>query len=484
MALQLLQQMNMFLSEQQRLMGADQHKSIMEAQCKNLLQALKSQRMTLEESTHFCSEVASGLWTQHQRELLGKGVAECTGAPESRPGKRQNQELNNFWSFLSREDKDLLGSDSALQTKLGRLVEVCSRLELMLPSEKTSGHIISTLKCLHGGLQDPATFHAALTEFKRLLKIRHKQVPIQTYVRIYPNNVSELPATIQARFASAEGGELDLRQVATTGPLRTSNKTIRKPQAEAQPLQNCETMFNMMKSLMSYHNGDVELPGFRMLQSPGRRSGGPLALPSGSSPTAASPDAAGRFLASPAAAPAATGSTGGHLAVTTSGPDQALQNHSAEPLDKGEPPVTPQEQAAAMLQAWGASKKQEDTKTAHGGEDVDGQQQGEKKGRGRGGRSSGGRGRGRGAKAHGGRGQGDGQGEEHRGGRGTSCKGRGNGSAVKKRPAAQHTGTSSVERSRKKIQAMSKEQRRKLRPRGCAKCRYAPGCSPSCFDPN
>ena len=149
---------------------------------------------------------------------------------DNKPAKRENQQLNNWFAFLTAKDKEFFKSDATLNSKVSHAVDICARLDLYWPSEQTCGHVLSTIKNLVGNnaLVDPQEFHAKLNLFKQMLRARTKKVGKNaTYLQQYPDQPTSLPATVRQRFMDAEGGELDPGSVTAGGPLRGSHKTLK-----------------------------------------------------------------------------------------------------------------------------------------------------------------------------------------------------------------------------------------------------------------
>ena len=483
-AINLLEQISDLLQKQKDLLG-DGFQAVAMSQFNTALLGIRNASVTLQESGQLCDVISRGPWTDSQKRALGEAVQESLQQTSNKmnlnkAGKRSNQELSNFYGYLSQHEKAVLCGESSLQSRLNLAADVCCRLELLLPSEKSVGHVISTIRTLcNRGLGGADDFLAAVTELKRMLKVHLKRTGIQTYLQKYPDDPRNLPEGLKHKFVEAEGGELAISSV-SSGPLRTSNKAVRGGAAALAAPSSANSMLEMMAQLFMQGNQaqtSVALPGLRILR-PSESSRAPAALT----------DNPKVNTTPPAAAVATVTAEADGSAVKDNGADSPSVPPSAavvaltDTADMQEPalPVSPAEQAAAMMKAW--ERKDADSKQAEATPGI----LKSSRGRGKGPGSRGGRGRGadqlQGHPGRGGLGRG-GRGGRGRGGRSGSVlkptkavlKKPAHKKPVHKKPAASHVPT------RAAVRAMSREERIRLRPMGCGKCRWVPGCSPSCY---
>ena len=449
-----------FLTQNQKVMPGENFRAVVDAQSRNLLGALKNERLSFEESTKFCEILENGPWNATQKTLLGEAAASAVSVnTDNKPAKRENQQLNNWFAFLTAKDKEFFKSDATLNRKVSHAVDICGRLDLYWPSEQTCGHVLSTIKNLVGNnaLIHPQEFHAKLNMFKQMLRARTKKVGKNaTYLQQYPDQPTSLPATVRQRFMDAEGGELDPGSVTAGGPLRGSHKTLKTElqlvPAVQQPaaLQSANTMMELLRScsLMMQQQQQQQqqscmLPGFRWLTSNPQASGATAPASSTASIALNSPSAGQALQDTPSVAGAKV--PGGTKEDESQ--EVAAENDA---VAHGQDPVNPAEQAAAMLQSWGIPVREDEHGNILGG------------GRGRGGRG--------------------------RAGRAGRARGRGRGlkkpaaaspmKALLKKPASS---TSTVKCTRAAMPKLTKAERVRYRPHGCHKCRFSPGCSPSCY---
>ena len=174
-AVELITQVTTFLTQNQKVMPCENFRAVVDAQSKNLLGALKNERLSFEESTKFCE---NGPWNATQKTLLGEAAASAVSVnTDYKPAKRENQQLNNWFAFLTAKDKEFFKSDATLNSKVSHAVDICARLDLYWPSEQSCGHVLSTIKNLLGNtaLVDPQEFHAKLNMFKQMLRGSHQK---------------------------------------------------------------------------------------------------------------------------------------------------------------------------------------------------------------------------------------------------------------------------------------------------------------------
>ena len=132
-AVELITQVTTFLTQNQKVMPGENFRAVVEAQSKNLLGALKNERLSFEESTQFCEILQNGPWNATQKTLLGEAAASAVLVnTDNKPAKRENQQLNNWFAFLTAKDKEFFKSDATLNSKVSHAVDICARLDLQV----------------------------------------------------------------------------------------------------------------------------------------------------------------------------------------------------------------------------------------------------------------------------------------------------------------------------------------------------------------
>ena len=232
MALKALQQVQELLTVQQPLLGQS-FDAVMEAQCTNMAVLFQNNPIAMDESTELSAMIAAGPWTQQQKEKLATLLASqlVNTMKETSTGKakrKQNQELRNFYGYLTAEDKAILSAQSSLHSRLSHVAHVCGKLQLLWPSEQTVGHVLNTVAHFNSTeLQTAADYLHAVQSIKKLIKAHEKASTRGFFVQTYPDDPRDLPEEVKDSFSQAERGSLTLQAVRSTRPLRSSHNTVR-----------------------------------------------------------------------------------------------------------------------------------------------------------------------------------------------------------------------------------------------------------------
>ena len=138
-----------------------------------------------------------GPWTAAQKQDLGKAINDRLAQPGKKGTKRENQEVANFYGFLTKEDKAALQEDGPLHTRLSHAADIMASMLCFWPSEQTVGHIVSTVKALRAsGLESPDDYHGAVQKLKSLVKSRLRKAPKDVdFIRRY-TAPHELPESV------------------------------------------------------------------------------------------------------------------------------------------------------------------------------------------------------------------------------------------------------------------------------------------------
>ena len=471
-----IKQLNTLLVGQQGIMG-DQFPSMLDAQFEAAKRSIAQQQITMDEAAAVVQAVHDGPWTAAQKQDLGKAINDRLAQPGKKGTKRENQEVANFYGFLTKEDKAALQEDGPLHTRLSHAADIMASMLCFWPSEQTVGHIVNTVKALRAsGLESPDDYHGAVQKLKSLVKSRLRKAPKDVdFIRRY-TAPHELPESVRHLFDGAEGGELASSATASSGPLRGTNKTLstlaKTPKGASMnilpALMQDPAALNMMAYMRYFQDAQNNfnqggfggqqqmLPGFKLLGGRAQQNGASQQQVVAAG--AAQPHGAGQQWQQAAssvssglqAAPAAPAEANGSVALQVNQPSipslaDASQganmkaNGSAGQLHEPEQPLSAVQQAESMLAAWECNGNRSG---ASGSKDT----------------------------------------------------------KPKKKPAAAKPfkKPAMVVKSHEKADAKTKDKkiptkdkttidlsnmklRLRLRPHGCAKCRNRPGCCPSCF---
>ena len=248
----------------------------------------------MDEAAGVVQAVHDGPWTANQKQHLGKAINDRLAQPGKKGTKRENQEVANFYGFLTKEDKAALQEDGALHTGLSHAADIMASMLCYWPSEQTVGHIVSTVKALRAtGLESPDDYRAAVQKLKPLVKSRLRKAPKDVdFIRRY-TVPQELPESVRHLFDGAEGGELASSATASSAPLRGSNKTLsivaKTPNGASTntftALMQEPAAMNMMAYMRCFQDAHYNsnqggfggqqqmLPGFKLLGGRGQQHG-------------------------------------------------------------------------------------------------------------------------------------------------------------------------------------------------------------------
>ena len=423
------------------------------------VRTIRQSSMTLEEGTEICNLVEQGPWSKEQKKKLGTAVSETLAGntQANAKGKKKNQEVTNFWCFLNAEDRRVLTGDDTVVFRLTHTAQIMARLEMFWPSEQSVGHIVKTLQtCQKSGLQTPDEFHSAVVSLKKKVKCLLKGTSCGEFVAKY-TRVEDLPPQIRDRFGDALGGELHGTVVLASDALRGSNKNlaIHKSNtsmmlthaAAGQAMHMPTTMQGMMQFIgmaASMFNQQQQtpprtndgLPGLKIFgeQSPANQSGAQASSPQQALqlPVAAQNDAPAQ-------------------ATEAKQPDQQQQ------LPRNQDPISAQEHADRMLEAWKGNKE------GHHSSDAEPKAKAKAKSKAKSQPKAKAKAKAQCMKSQ------------------PKAKAKAKAKAACKAKAKSQPKAVMKKFTRDEVRKMTLAARIKLRPHGCTKCRQKPGCTPSCF---
>ena len=430
--------------------------------------------LTTEQATTLSGHFEGSCFSDSHRATWVEAVSSKIAAGNRSSGRKPNQVLLHFGAYLTPSEVQLLQGDGNVAVKLEALVTRCIMIGLTNPSEQTIGHVITSGK-QHGIVCSQTESFDLVQEFKRLLKNKRKSAPSFTlHLQHYPADPMHLPTEILNSAYTTEQ-PMPMQQVVLAHGsaqsqvvLRRSSKVVRDTLPARQASQSANmfgtpdaarTMFGMMQMLMGNNagmqQGTGQSSGLQNLQIFGTNSSGSQA--SQQQPTASS--SAGlhqqQALQLPASTSAGTGQQAA-LAIglpsssiglpNTSQPagnpasntfqtelpmDEPLANDLLGEVDKSTKVVTEALQtkkkpSEAKPKAKAKAKAKAQIKPKAKAKAV--------------------------AKA-----------------------------ATKAKAKATAKAKSAAKPDREHYRSMSNSQRLRLRPTGCAKCRWKPACTPSCF---
>ena len=438
----------------------------------------------------------AGMCNRHKDAILN-AISERLAENLSKTSKqsRPNQAIEDVAPFLTASDVQFLEkAEYSLLARAQRVADVYARIFCWNPNEPSCGKAIHLLQQHFAcpDLANPQVFYNSLQDFKARLKtVTSNKTPPTTRVANF-TVPDALPADIYDMAFKNEPpvGLTRSTSVAGMGPLRKSDKRLQQAAGPSPAAQQFMQAFssnpfamNMSQMLQAFGHGSQHSGMDAHYVPRGRKQ---LALcnepwPENQAAEARAPQSnpPTHAVGTPESTPARS-----HTAISVETPSPNQQSPAG-----GEPPLSPKEQAQAMLKAWTAGTAEEPDQQEDG-DDQEPQKKPAalksilKTGKGRGKSKSKGKSKGRGR----GKGRGKGKATAMKTMKLLSKK------VMKAVPTAKamkvekkamgKTKTDNKGKetfSRAMIKKMTVKERIRLRPDGCYKCRFKPGCCPSCF---
>ena len=441
--------------------------------------------LTAEQATTLSANFEGSCFSDSHRATWVEAVSSKIAAGNRSSGRKPNQVLLHFGAYLTPSEVQLLQGDGNVAIKLEALVTRCLMIGLTNPSEQTIGHVIALGK-QHGIACTQTESFDLVQEFKRLLKNKRKSAPSFTvHLQYYPGDPMQLPTEILNSAYTTEQ-PLPLQQVVhvplasaqSQVVLRRSSKAVRDtlPARQASVAANmfgtpdaARTMFAMMQMLTGnpsagMQQGSGQCSGLQNLQIFGTRSSGSQG--SQQHPNASS--SPGLHQQQALQLPASTSAGTGHQAALPPALPSGQPSSSIGLANTSQPAQNPASQAhtfqmelptdeslandlmgevdkstKVVTEALEAKKKPSQAKAEKATPKAKAKNQIKPKAK---------------AKA--------------------VAK-----AATKAKAKAKATAKakSTAKPDREHYRSMSNSQRLRLRPTGCGKCRWKPGCTPSCF---
>ena len=197
----------------------------------------------------------------------------CTTAMSK--GRRPNQKVEDFSSYLTPTDVAVLAGEGNLYTKLETLVSRCLAVGMTIPSETSIRQILAAGIAAGINQGESKDQLAMVQEFKRLLKNKAKNsTNYNIHVAIYPSDPKTLPGEIyEAAYGKEKPVESAEVRLPTANsaliPVRRSNKMVRDtPGFAVAGMQNNNmgmnmamgTMLQMLNQCMAGANGGCMKP--------------------------------------------------------------------------------------------------------------------------------------------------------------------------------------------------------------------------------
>ena len=284
---------------------------VMEQQCESWAHRLACMKMDPTDAASLVDVLGQGPWTEGQKaKLLASINGAVLNGGKLASTRRPLQSCDNFKAFLSVEDLKTLGNPSAsMVAKIDCICIRMLRIGLHCPAETCWQKVIAVAQGAGLGFPNtPKEINNGLKEMKRVLKGKAKIVDKPAvHIVGFPHLPSDLPKEIIEKAFDGQGPPCGLdTEVADlqTVPLRMSNKLIRGDSQQQLQLvphggafsdamnQTMNMMMMQQQMLMRQNMGQAqnqtdftELPGFQIFK-PKRKeqetpvTSGVLAVPS------------------------------------------------------------------------------------------------------------------------------------------------------------------------------------------------------------
>ena len=376
-------------------------------------------------------------------QQIGDRFVACR-TPKSQASKKCMQTMDDPGCFLRVSDVTFISDPNhTIKAKANRMAMVFCSINCSCPTEPTSGRAVGVLKNDFGlkELDDPQVFYNTVQDFKASLKSQFKSNPSGSTTHVHNfTTPADLPSDVYARAYAEEGPSGDAGLGGPIGPVRKSSTMLKSQNNQKVPtldlaVPSPNNMANMM--MQGFQSMQHMFNVFANAQQHGTSSQANIVM---NNNTTTNP-------------PKQT------LALTNA-PDAASSPARAEP-EKTQTPLTPEEQVSNMLSSW-KNRQEENKKRGEDGDPEGGSENVEPKGKAKPKSKAK-------AKAKG------------------MCKAKAKAKATTKPmvKAKAKAKTKSKAKAAPKSKSVKKvpdwDERVRMRPSGCAKCRWKRGCCPSCF---
>ena len=136
-----------YLDRTRGLLSNDTFKDVAIQQAKQWRQRIARMNLSkVEDAGRLLEEVSAGSWPEDMKQELLQAVAKRGGEGSKEPlAMRQRQNMKNFGAYMTTSDMDQLRQGTGALSKLDVLASRMYKIGLHLPSEPTSGHVLSLL---------------------------------------------------------------------------------------------------------------------------------------------------------------------------------------------------------------------------------------------------------------------------------------------------------------------------------------------------
>ena len=382
----------------------------------------------------------------HKDELMraiGDRYVSCS-TPKSQGTKKSMQCIEDPGCFLRPSDATFIHNPNhTIKSKANRMALLFCALNCSCPTEPSSGRAVGVLKNDFNlkELEDPQVFYNTVQDFKAALKSHFKTNPSGSVSHVHNfTTPGDLPSDVYARAYAEEEPSGHAGLGGSIGPLRKSSTILKSQNNQKVPtldlaVPSPNNMANMM--MQGFQSMQHMFNVFAGAQQHGMSSQANIVMNNNTT----------------------TNPPNQTLALTNA-PDAQSSPARAEP-EKAQPPMTPEEQVHTMLSSW-KNRQEENKKAAEDADPAGDSEKAQAKGKAKPKSKAK-------AKAKG------------------MCKAKAKAKAkavtkpMVKAKAKAKTKAKAAPKSKAVKKVPDWDTRVRMRPSGCAKCRWKRGCCPSCF---
>ncbi|OLQ10248.1 hypothetical protein AK812_SmicGene6070 [Symbiodinium microadriaticum] len=231
MASALIEQINTVSKLTRTIKDEKSRADLLSAQAVSIREQIMNVTLTSSDCDQLVEAIDQSDFSDESKTELGKAVLQQLGKAAKKVPKRSNQTVEDLGPFLTTTDVEMLTNvDMTLLSKVQRLATVLARIGCMNPTEPTYGKALTLLKKhFHmSSLQDPKTFYDSVQDLKASLKSQKTWGLPTVHITTY-STPDALPQELFDRaFSEEKPAGFQATVMGRLGPLRKSSLAIRE----------------------------------------------------------------------------------------------------------------------------------------------------------------------------------------------------------------------------------------------------------------
>ena len=264
-----------FLEKNQKL-DAKVYQSMEDNQILALVKMLSAQSVEAEQGMKWSERCLSSNLSDQNKAQLSQAISMAM-CKSKQTTKRAPQTLHaGFLNYLTMADRRQLSDESQhIFSRCSVAVRRCMAMGLVLPCERSAGHIVATLVDHFGmGQASAQSKHELLLDFKRQLKACRGSAPVE--LQQYPSDPRELqPSVINKIYIKDEWEALPKAETACYRPgkwLRGSSRELGGNRAPADTgmapgMQQAQQALMLLQNMMLMNGGSTGTGGQDLLNN-------------------------------------------------------------------------------------------------------------------------------------------------------------------------------------------------------------------------